>query len=199
MPRTQVYPTGSCCTVGAVREKPPAAARRAFNFQSSNRKGQVMKNFHSHIRLKGLTAENPAYAGQLLPAYQDALSAVAAYTYRSLIAEEQSQELSGLFDRLSTDALRQFQTLGELILAFGGNPVIYTPLRTATDEGDRQTCDNELLSRFLQDSIREERSAVERCETLLGKTDDRVVRSVLMQLLREKQAHLCRLKQASAS
>ncbi len=158
-----------------------------------------MKNFHSHIRLKGLAAQDPHYAGQLLPAYQDALSAIAAYTYRSLIAGEQSQELSGLFDQLSTDALRQFQTLGELILALGGNPVIYTPLRTDAEEEAPQTGGGELLPLFLQDSIREERSAVERCETLLGKTDDRVVRSVLMQILREKQSHLHRLTQACLS
>ena len=49
---------------------------------------------------------------------------------------------------------------------------------------------DERLRQFVQDSIREERRAVEDCETLLGKTDDRVVRSVLLQTVREKQFRL---------
>ncbi len=152
-----------------------------------------MRQNPSHIRLRGIARLDPGYAALLLPAYQDALSAIAAYTYRSLLSGERSQELSALFDQLSTDALEQFQTLGELILALGGNPVVYSPLHTdPADPPDGKTTDD-LLRRFLRDSIREEKRSVERCETLLGKTDDRVVRSVLMQMVREKQFHLRRL------
>ena len=86
-----------------------------------------MKQHSSHIRLRGVARQDPAFALLLLPAYQEALGAVASYTYRSLLSGERSQELSTLFDRLATDALEQFQTLGELIVALGGNPVIYTP------------------------------------------------------------------------
>lgn len=152
-----------------------------------------MKHNPSHIRLRGIARQDPGYAALLLPAYQDALNAIAAYTYRSLLSEEQSQELSALFDELSTDALNQFQTMGELILALGGNPVIYSPLHTeSTDSPDRHPTDD-LMRLFLRESIREEKRSVERCETLLGKTDDLVVRSVLLQILREKQFHLHRL------
>ena len=149
-----------------------------------------MKQHSSHIRLRGVARQDPAFALLLLPAYQEALGAVASYTYRSLLSGERSQELSTLFDRMATDALEQFQTLGELIVALGGNPVIYTPPGSEAAVLPSGPLTDERLRQFVQDSIREERRAVEDCETLLGKTDDRVVRSVLLQTVREKQFRL---------
>lgn len=150
-----------------------------------------MKN--SHVRLKGIAAQNPRYAGLLLPAYQEAFCAVASYTYRSLLANECSQELSDLFDRIATDALRHFQILGELIVALGGDPVVYSQLHESSEAAPQELSGFSLMMLFLHDSIREEQAGVERYETLMGRTDDRVVRSVLFQIIREKQSHLHRM------
>lgn len=149
-----------------------------------------MKKNCSHVRLKGIAAHDPRYAGLLLPAYQEELSAVASYTYRSLLSSEYSREHSDLFDRIATDALRHFQTLGELIVALGGNPVMYSRHCEEPTDAEPDSGSASPLPGFLRQSIREEQIAIEHCETLMGKTDDRVVRSVLLQIVQEKQSHL---------
>lgn len=148
----------------------------------------------ANIRLRGMTAEDPCYARMLLPLYADALDAVAAYTYRSLQLAENLPILSQEFERLAEDSLGHVRLLGELIEALGGNPTVYTSASAPLASEDHAPPSQ---ARFLMESLCEERRAVERCETLMGKTDDRVVRSILSQIVRDKQLHLQWLSNAS--
>lgn len=149
-----------------------------------------MNHRHSNITVKGLVAQDPRLARLLLPALGEALSSVASYTYRSLLTSEEQPEYSHLFDGLANDALRHFRTLGELILALGGSPTVYAP---AHGEAPASLT---LPTQFLQESLLEEKAAVERFETLMGKTNNRVVRSILSQIVLEKQINLRRLSAA---
>jgi len=147
-----------------------------------------MKDLRTLIRCRSLT-QDPRYAALLLPAYRETLAAIASYTYRSLLTQTCAEELSALFDHLATSALRHFQAIGDLIVALGGNPILYT--RVAPDaERAAPSRDVPLPCVLLEEGIREEQAAIDRMETLMGKTDDRVVRSIVCRLVSEKQASL---------
>ena len=51
-----------------------------------------------------------------------------------------------------------------------------------------------VLPRCLRESIREQQSLVDRYETLVGKTSDRVVRSVLAEFIADEQRHIALLR-----
>lgn len=151
-----------------------------------------MRNFALQTETNGMTGQDPLFARQLLPAYRDALNAIAADTYRCLLAEQFSEEMSRLFDQLATDALMHFQILGALITALGGNPLIYTQLRP---DGEEDPCGEppDVHTRLLNDSIREKRQALERLQTLADKTSDRAVQATLQQIIQEKHLQIRRL------
>ncbi len=148
-----------------------------------------MNHNRSNITVSGLVAQDPRLARLLLPALGEELSSVAANTYRSLLTSEEQPERSRLFDALANDALRHFRILGELILALGGAPTVYSPTGKEAPPPAPPT-------QFLNETLSEEKSSVERYETLMGKTHNRVVRSILSQIVQEKQLNLRRLADA---
>lgn len=119
--------------------------------------------------------------------YLEELYAVSAYTYRSLLYGH-----SDLFRDISMDEMRHFRLLGELILALGGNPVIRAQIRVDVCELDRgEACASPRgIRQMLNDSIREEKRAVDRYQSLMGCTDDRIVRSVLLGIIEDEQRHV---------
>ena len=140
-----------------------------------------------HPRFCGCIAHDPKMARAVEEMYADELHAISAYTYRSLLCDR-----SDLFIDLSKDEMRHFRLLGELILALGGNPVIRTQVRVDACELDRgDACASSKGCRqMLYESIREEKRAIDRYQTLMGCTNDRIVRSVLSGIIDDEQHHV---------
>lgn len=139
--------------------------------------------------LKGCVGRDPALARMLKPCYLDALYAVAAYTYRALLCEREDAALSELFDEIAVDGAEHFRLLGDLILALGGDASIRAQMRVDTPQGREESGGVQMLAQALQ----EERGRVDRYQTLMGRTQDRIVRSVLSHLLADVQHHISRL------
>ncbi|MBR3895394.1 MAG: hypothetical protein IKJ35_09685 [Clostridia bacterium] len=148
--------------------------------------------------LEGCVARDLRFAAALEESYMEELGAVAAYTYRSLLWARREPDAAALFERLAKEEMLHFRMLGELILALGGNPVIQANMRVQGIERDgRSGIKRESRGRaaLYADSIREERRGIDRYQTLMGRTQDRVVRSVLAHLLSDEHRHveaLCR-------
>lgn len=117
------------------------------------------------------------------------LRAIAAASYRAMLCERISQAVSSLMLEMMQNAIAQFRFLGELILALGGSPCIHAQIRVDTKHraGDTRTGEDQLLWELLQDAARDRRNSIDRYQSLLGRTQDRVVRSMLMQLILEEQ------------
>ena len=135
----------------------------------------------------GCVAHDPKMARAVAELYAEELYAISAYTYRSLLCDR-----SDLFSDISKDEMRHFRMLGELILALGGNPMIRTQLRVDGYELERgSTClSGRSCTQMLHDSIREEKRTIDRYQTLMGCTTDRIVRSVLAGLVDDEQKHV---------
>ena len=146
---------------------------------------------HFHPALEGCVTRDPCFAKALCESYMEELAAVGAYTYRALVIRGRNQRLSELFERIAREEMVHFRLLGELILALGGNPAICTHLRIGMPEGCCAVgCEAGFEGRAIADSLREERRGIDRYQTLMGCTRDRVVRSVLTQIIDDEQAHV---------
>ena len=146
----------------------------------------------SDFSLIGKVGEDRRLAHRLGECYDEELQGIASYLYRSIMTEELAPGVSALFDALAREEIRHFRRLGELILALGGNPIIHTtvkvdPLELSEDVPSRMAC---VLPRCLRESIREEQMLADRYETLLGRSGDRVVRSVLSSFATDEHRHL---------
>ena len=138
-------------------------------------------------QLCGCVAHDPRLARAVEELYEEELYAICAYTYRRLLGTR-----AELYADISKDEMRHFRLLGELILALGGNPVIRTQLRVDACElgrGSAQASER-ACGQLLQESIREERRTIDRYQTLMGCTDDRIVRSVLSGIVDDEQRHV---------
>ena len=140
-----------------------------------------------HPRFCGCIAHDPKMVRATEELYVEELYAISAYTYRSLLCDR-----SDLFMDLSKDEMRHFRLLGELILSLGGNPMIRTQIRVEACELDRREAyaSPKGCRQMLADSIREEKHAIDRYQTLMGCTNDRIVRSVLSGIVDDEQRHL---------
>lgn len=128
--------------------------------------------------------------------YRAELSAVAAYTYRALVTESVSGELSALFDRIAVDESEHFRLTGELIASLGGNPVIRARVHTEPYDFSGLTPQKTAVtvSRMLREAMREEREEIDRYQTVMAHTEDRILRSFLAQIIGDEERHLGRMK-----
>ena len=128
--------------------------------------------------------------------YRAELSAVAAYTYRSLVTEPLSGELSALLDRIAVDESEHFRLIGSLIVSLGGNPIVRARVQTEPYDFDGMTEQKTeiTLSRMLREAMVEEREAVDRYQTVLARTEDRILRSFLVQIIADEERHISGLK-----
>ena len=116
--------------------------------------------------------------------YRAELGAVAAYTYRSLVTEPRSRELADLFDRIAVDETEHFLLLGRLICALGGDPVIQTRVHTVSLAREARE------EKMLCTALCEERAEVDRYQTVMGRVEDRIVRSFLSQIISDEERHI---------
>lgn len=148
--------------------------------------------------LRGCVAKDMRLARAVQECYAHALYKVAADTYRSLLCEGVDETACELFDCIAVDEAEQFRLLGELIVALGGNPVLQTGIRVEPVEIScrKDVHGNRAVLHMLRESAREEHTAIDRLETLMSRTQDRVVRSLIAYILTNEQRHAERLKAA---
>lgn len=153
---------------------------------------------HSPFRptLAGCVTRDLALARALEGLYLHALYSVAATTYRSLIAERHDRALAATLDEISIDQSEHFRLLGDLILALGGNPTVRTEMQVepipalATDGRHAE----EIAARLISRTFAERKWSIDRMQTLMGSTQDRIVRSILVHLITDEERHLQMLR-----
>jgi len=142
--------------------------------------------------LSGCVARDLSLARALESVYLHALYSVAATTYRSLIAERHDRALAATLDEISIDQSEHFRLLGDLILALGGNPTVRAEMQVepmpylATDVRHAE----EIAARLISRTLTERKWSIDRMQTLMGSTQDRIVRSVLAHLITDEERHL---------
>ena len=143
--------------------------------------------------LRGCVARNPQLARAFSGIYQHTLYEVAAMTYRSLIAETTDHGAARLFDEIAIDAAEHFRLLGDLILALGADPCIQVNL--CVEHAPRQkSAFSNFVIQMISDAKQEKKRSIDRLQTIMGKSADRVVRSVLSHLLDDESRHLAALE-----
>ena len=148
--------------------------------------------------LSGCVAKDGRMAHAMEGGYLDALYETAAQSYRAVLCEEGDGALSSLFATLAEDALWRFRLVGALIRELGANPTVRAQLRVDSYEpcGTRRELELRERERMIRDAIREKKREVDRMESLMGKTQDGVVRSLLATLIGEARRHAEQLESA---
>lgn len=149
-----------------------------------------------HPTLEGCVAHDRSLCRALEERYADELYTAASNTYRSLLCENRDRPLSDLFNEIAREEIVHFRLVGELISALGGDPTLHAQIRVDPLRFSRD--DPHLTALLCTDAIREEKRLIDRYETLMSKTEDRVVRSVFSQLISDEQYHVNRLTHAAA-
>lgn len=149
-----------------------------------------------HPTPEGCVAHDLRFARAMEEIYIDELTAIAASSYRAMLAEPYDRDLSELLRRQMLDEIAHFRFAGELILSLGGNPCIRTQIRVEpiARAVDRDTECARLPRTVLRMALSDKKRSIDRYQTLLGRTQDRVVRSLLSQLTDEEQRHAESLK-----
>ena len=146
--------------------------------------------------LRGCVARDPQFAQALSEVYRHKLYEVAAMTYRSLIADATDHVSAGVFDEIAIDAAEHFRLLGDLILALGSDPCFQMHLGVEQTSRHRHTT-TEIPTQMVLDARKEKKRSIDRLQTLMGHTADRVVRSILTHLLTDESRHMEILSQLS--
>lgn len=133
--------------------------------------------------------------------YCEKLYLFSAYTYVSIMTVTSERELSERLEAFAAEEAEHFRLLGELILALDGNPAMRVLLRIAPIErkNDSRNCLTGAVAERLEEIRRTEKCFNERMETLMGRTEDRVVRSLLAYLIADGQRHIEFLQRATGS
>ncbi len=141
--------------------------------------------------LAGCVARDRRMANALFLCYADTFASIAANVHRSLLCRERERSAEALFDKLSEEDLAEFRLLGELIMALGGSGDVRLGNRGGACRGGDDIED------LLSAAIAERKTGIDRYQTLLSRTGDRVVRSVLAKLLSEKERSLAELERVA--
>ena len=139
-------------------------------------------------KLDGCVSCDRRLARAMNECYQNVLYTIAAYLWRSLVVESCDGVLSETFDSLAREEIEHFRLLGELIHALGATPALRKQVRIDPERYRADSKENCCAS-LLRDAIRDEKYMIDCYQTLLGQTDDRVVRSILSHLLSEEHRH----------
>lgn len=128
--------------------------------------------------------------------YRAELGAVAAYTYRSLMTEQISAELSAALDRMAIDEMEHFRLMGTLIVSLGGNPSLRVHVQNEpySFEGLPTQKAEATLTRMLTEALREEQKEIDRYQTVMAHTEDRILRSFLCQVISDEERHASKLR-----
>ena len=138
--------------------------------------------------LRGCVGRDARLASSTYTCCSRAFFSISDNIYRSLICRDSDTALSDLFEELAQTDLEQFRTLGELFLALSDadrrKALHYPYFKRASRPSQNQ--DSPALA-----ALWERRCNIDCFETLMGRTEDRVVRSVFSKLLSAERL-LCR-------
>ncbi len=144
--------------------------------------------------LSGCVSRDRRMANALFSLYLHAFSSVSANIYRSLRCRESERAAEAIFDRMAERDLEEFRLLGELIQSLGGNAELRSGMSIRSHR-TKGACAED----FLTAALCECRESIDAYQTMLGRTGDRVVRSILSKLLasqersvRDAEAYLMR-------
>lgn len=148
--------------------------------------------------LRGCVSQDHRMARAVTECYYAKLCSFSAYTYASLMTESKDRALSDMLDSFAAEEGEHFRLLGELILALGSNPNVKTQVRVSAMEWREGACGSleKAVREMLQEAITFEKNANDRFQTLMGCTEDRVVRSLFAYLLSDCQRHIEHLRAA---
>ncbi len=138
--------------------------------------------------LRGCVCRDTRLAASLYTCCSDAFFSISDNIYRSLILKDSDTALSDLFEELAEKDLERFRLLGELFLALGeadGQKAPRYPYHKRSSVASRNQGSPALSALW------ERRRNIDCYETLMGRTEDRVVRSVFSKLLSTEHL-LCR-------
>ena len=161
--------------------------------QNQSNEQSFFKIFHPTP--DGCVIRDLRFARVMEELYIDELTAIAAASYRAMVCDSCDRALAELLREQMQDEISHFRFLGELILALGGNPVIRSQIRVdpiCRADDPRSSCESQ-VDAVLNAALQDKKRSVDRYQSALGRTQDRVVRSLLLQLIDEEQRHAERL------
>ena len=144
--------------------------------------------------LRGCVSRDARLAASLYTCCANAFFSISDNIYRSLVCRDSDTALSDLFEEIAERDLEQLRTLGELFLALSdadGRKTTRYPYFKRNASPTR--CHDTPVTAALW----ERRRNIDCFETLMGRTEDRVVRSILTKLLSIERL-LCRRLEAVA-
>lgn len=144
--------------------------------------------------LNGCVAKDPRLARATEECYREELASSAAYTYRSLLTESENPILADRMDDFAVEDAEHFRMLGKLILALGCDPSVRARIFVGGDP--RRPCSPLSIA---TDALRQEQEQIDRLQTLLGKSVDRVVRSLLSYILADHSRRISFLEEMARS
>ena len=162
-----------------------------MNQQHDPREG----NSYFHPIPKGCMAKDQRFARALESLYINELTAMAQASYWGMLCEGSSRRMADQFYEQMNNAIAHFRLLGEMILALGGNPAVRCQIRVeALPIQGEDDCPDEICARVLVCAVRWQKRSIDLYQTLLGRTEDRVARSLLLQLLSVQERYLRHLE-----
>jgi len=138
--------------------------------------------------LRGCVGRDARLAASLYTCCSHAFFSISDNIYRSLVCRDSDTALSDLFEEIAEKDLEQFRTLGELFLALSDANGRKTPQYPYFK---RSACTSQNQGSPALAALWERRRNIDCFETLMGRTEDRVVRSVFSKLLSTERL-LCR-------
>ena len=138
--------------------------------------------------LRGCIGKDTRLAAAVYTCYSEAFFNIADNIHRSLIYRDCDTNLSNLFEELAEADLDRFRLLEELFLALNEasrTSKAYYPCRK------RSTCSPRTADSPALEALWERHRNIDCFETLMGRTEDRVVRSVFSKILSAERI-LCR-------
>ena len=137
--------------------------------------------------LRGCVGRDSRLAAAIYTCCSEAFFSISDNIYRSLTCRDCDTALSDLFEKLAEKDLERFRLLEELFLALSETD---KPKKACYPYRKRSSC-----ASHSQDSAHaalwERRRNIDCFETLMGRTEDRVVRSVFAKILSSERL-LCR-------
>lgn len=144
--------------------------------------------------LRGCISRDARLAASLYTCCANAFFSISDNIYRSLVCRDSDTALSDLFEEIAERDLEQLRTLGELFLALSDADGRKT---TRYPYFKRNACPTRCHDTPVTAALWERRRNIDCFETLMGRTEDRVVRSILTKLLSVERL-LCRRLEAVA-
>ena len=130
--------------------------------------------------LRGCVGRDARLAAAIYTCCSEAFFSISDNIYRSLICRDSDTALSDFFEELAQTDLEHFRLLGELFYALGGDDGQKTPHYPYYK---RAACHSRKQDSPALAALWERHRNVDCYETLMGRTEDRVVRSVFSKLL----------------